>query len=203
MSRIGLLGGSFNPVHLGHLIVAQDAWEQFGLDQVWLVPCAAPPHKPLEGLAEARHRVAMLELAVAGDPRLAVSRIEVERGGISYSVDTVRALRAMHPGTDFFFVVGSDTLLELSTWREIASLLELCTVVALERPGFERSRLRPEMLRLPEPWPARLLERVARGHAVEISSSDIRRRVAQGRSIQFLVPAAVAGYIFEQKLYTS
>ncbi|MBN1268827.1 MAG: nicotinate (nicotinamide) nucleotide adenylyltransferase [Kiritimatiellae bacterium] len=199
--RIGVLGGTFNPVHIGHLVLAQDALEQFELEQVLLMPCATPPHKSAQGLLDARHRVAMLELAVEGDPRLDVCTIEVERGGVSYSVDSVRELKRIYPDAGIVLVIGADTLAELHSWREVGALLELCTVITFERPGFERAALRRETLRLPEPWPDRLLEKVVRGHLVGISSSEVRMRVAEGMSIQYLVPAAVGMYIYEHGLY--
>jgi nicotinate-nucleotide adenylyltransferase len=200
-SKVGILGGTFNPVHLGHLIVAQSALETFELSTMLLVPCAKPPHKAVPSLASAADRLAMVELAIEGDPRLAASDLEVRRGGVSYAVDTLTALRAADPDHDFFFVIGADTLTELHSWRRIDELLQLCEFVTFGRPGFDLSSLRPKDLCLPPPWPERLLARATSGIHIDISSSVIRHRVAEGMSIRYLVPPAVEMYIAEHGLY--
>ncbi|MCX6995656.1 MAG: nicotinate-nucleotide adenylyltransferase [Kiritimatiellaeota bacterium] len=199
--KLGLLGGTFNPVHMGHLILAQDALERFGLDRVLLIPCAQPPHKQAPRLAAAAERLAMLRLAVAGDPRFEVSAVELERGAPSYAVDTVRPLRAEQPERRLFFIIGTDALLELHQWHAIGELLELCEFSTMLRPGFPVEFLGAERLNLPAPWPERLLHNLFTGHAVDISATDIRQRLAEGRSIRYLVPPAVGQYIFEQGLY--
>lgn len=198
--KAGLLGGTFNPVHTGHLVMAADAVEKFKLDEMLFVPCASPPHKKAHHLAPARHRVAMLRAAVKGDPRFHVCTLEVDRGGTSYSVDTLRELRLKRPDDRFFFVIGSDTLHELHTWKDIYELLTLCTFVCAERPGSIR-RWSPGALWLKSPWPARLLSGLFRGHLVDLSSSEIRQRVTEGRSIRYLVPAGVERYILKHRLY--
>lgn len=201
--RIGVLGGTFNPVHLGHLIVAQTAMERFELGRVLFIPCASPPHKNGPGLAEGRHRLAMLQSAIEGDLRFEVSDVELQRGGRSYTIDTVRALHERFPGADFCFIIGADTLTELHTWREIETLLTLVRFVTVARPGTDLAplRARPDRLRLPPPWPERLLADVAEARQVDISSSDIRYRLAEGMSIRYLVPVGVEMYITEHHLY--
>lgn len=198
--KIGLLGGTFNPPHLGHLIMAQDALEHFGLEQVRFIPAYRPPHKDGQPVVSGAHRLAMLQLALAGEPRFTTSAIELDRGGISYTIDTLQAFRQQQPDVDWYFIIGGDSLLELHTWRHIGQLLELCRFVTLVRPGFEAA-LREADLHLPAPWPARLRADMLRGHAVEIASRDIRARKAGGKSIRYLVPEAVARYIQEQRLY--
>ncbi len=198
--KIGVLGGSFNPVHTGHLILAQDALEHFALKKVLLMPCANPPHKPAGFLASAAHRVAMLQLAVKDNPCLVVSTLEIERGGTSYTIDTLRQLRAMNPSARYVFIIGGDSLLELHTWREMDALLELCEIATLRRPGFEPAP-RPETLRLPAPWPEKLLRNIFPGHQIEISATDIRRRAAQGLSLRYFVPFSVETYIVHHQLY--
>ena len=200
-SDIGILGGSFNPVHLGHLILAQDAFERFELDRVYFVPCACAPHKPADLLAPAEDRLAMLEEAIEGDPRFAVSRAEIDRGGVSFTIDTVREFRQLFPGSGLHFIIGADTLTELKSWRCIGELLSLCAFVTLARPGFRTADVRDEDIGLPPPWPDRLRARVATGHAVDISSTDIRMRLAEGLSIRYLVPETVEMYISEHHLY--
>jgi nicotinate-nucleotide adenylyltransferase len=136
-NRIGVLGGTFNPVHMGHLILAQDALEQFELNKVILMPCACPPHKSARDLISAEHRAAMLEAAIEGDLRFQLSRAEIERDGISYTIDTARALKLQHPESEIVFVIGSDSLMEIHLWKEIDALLNLCRFVTLTRPGAD------------------------------------------------------------------
>lgn len=199
--KVGLLGGSFNPVHMGHLILAQDAMEQAGLDEMIFIPCAVPAHKDPGSLISFEHRFSMLELAVEDNPDFSVSDIENLRAGVSYTIDTIRHLKQMHPDAEFHFIIGSDSLPELQTWMKIYELLEECCFVIMARPGFKASEMTKERINLRDPWPARLLEQVVTGHEVEISSTDIRMRVAEGMSIRYLVPPAVEMYIYEHSLF--
>lgn len=200
-NRVGILGGTFNPVHLGHLVIAQNALEVFDLDKVIFVPCANPPHKTSSILASAEHRMAMLESAIEDDPRFEISDIEIRRNGTSYSIDTVTQLKRLSPSTEFHFIIGADSLLELHLWKDIGTLLKLCTFVTFDRPGVNTSRIQPKDLNLDPPWPGKLLKNVATGHLLDISSSDIRHRVAEGMSIRYLVPQSVEMYIAEHNLY--
>ncbi len=199
--RIGIFGGSFNPVHTGHLILAQDALEHMGLDRMVFVPAAQPPHKPAVPLAPPGDRLEMLRLAIAGDPRFEVSDEEIRHGGVSYTVDTLRRFRASRPEAELYFIIGGDSLRELHTWREIEVLLTLARIVTVARPGFDPGRFDAAALRLPDPWPVRLAAHCVMGHPVEISSTDIRARIARGRSIRYLVPGAVERYIQTMRLY--
>ena len=198
-SRIGILGGSFNPPHFGHLTMALDALEARGLDRVLFVPAATPPHKTNhERMISGEHRLAMTRLAVADEPRFEVCDDEIRRGGISYTVETLRRLKASRPDDEFFLIIGGDTLRELPTWREIDAILQLCTVVTMARPGFNKLQMSPA---LPDPWPEKLMANVVTGHAMDISATDLRARILCGRNIRFLVPAPVADYIAAKKLY--
>jgi len=201
--RIGLFGGTFNPIHIGHLIAAQSALEHFELAKVVFVPCAVPPHKDGGGLVDARHRLAMVQAAVEDDFRFEVSDVEVQRGGRSYTVDTASGFREGYPDAELCFIIGADTLSELRLWREIGRLLEMVRFVCLARPGTDVAGLQadPGRIGLPEPWPTTLLADVVEGRLVDISSSDIRYRIAEGMSIRYLVPAAVEMYIAEHSLY--
>lgn len=202
--RIGIFGGTFDPVHIGHLVMAQDALERFELDQVLWVPCKISPHKPGGSVASGDHRAAMLDLAVEGDPRLEVSRVELERGGVSYTIDTVRFLQGLFPDAQLVLIVGSDTLLDLTTWRAIDDLLDCCEVVTLARPGTDLELIKPSDLRFRDIEQAvQLLARSAVGHLIDISSTEIRMRLAEGLSIRYLVPDPVAMYIAEHRLYNS
>ena len=200
-TEIGILGGTFNPVHMGHLMVAQAAAEQLDLAKVLFVPCATPPHKEASSLLSAEHRMAMLETAVQDNLRFELCDIEVRRGGPSYTIDTVSRIRRSYPAAALDFIIGSDTLPELHLWKDIYKLLGLCRFVTFLRPGAGMDSLRPEDLELDAPWPARLLQDVVTGHLVDVSSSDIRHRIAEGMSIRYLVPPEVEMYIAEHGLY--
>ena len=199
--RIGVLGGTFNPVHLGHLILAQTAAETHDLEEVLFVPCSIPPHKRGSGLCPAEYRVGMLEAALEGDLCFELSDVEMQRGGVSFAVDTVAELCRRYPDRQIFFIIGADTLPELHTWRNIYDLLTLCTFVTFARPGFNLDSIRRRGLHLDSPWEERLLANVTSSRQIDISSSDIRHRVAEGMSIRYLVPSAVEMYIAEHGLY--
>ena len=198
--RIGVFGGSFDPVHIGHLIIAQDALEQLELDRLIFVPAAVSPLKQHCAPVDGHHRLEMLQRAVANNFRFEVSELELSRGGISYTIDTVRTLQADHPGAKFFFIVGLDSLCEMHRWHRSEELLESCTVVPFGRGGEDPVRV-AERCRIPEPWKTRLFDRLIRVHDIEISSSEIRMRIAEGLSIQTLVPPEVEMYIMEHHLY--
>ncbi len=199
--RLGVLGGTFNPVHLGHLIMAQDAIEQFDLAKVILLPCAQPPHKAPGGLAPAHHRLAMLEAAVEGDLHFEVSDMEIERGGLSYTIDSMRVLVAENPEAELCFIIGADSLVELHLWKDINRLLKLCRIVTIVRPGIDLAALEKLNLNLPAPWAEQLLADTRVGHLVDISSTDIRYRVVEGMPIRYLVSPVVDMYITEHSLY--
>lgn len=201
--RIGILGGTFNPVHLGHLILAQGAFEAFDLTKVIFVPSAEPPHKRSAATVDAAHRMAMVELAVEDSLFFEVSDIEIQRSGRSYAIDTVRGLLDLYPAADLFFIIGTDTLKELRGWKDIYSLLPLCNFVSFSRPQHDAATINADQLGLNPPWPERLLANVVRGRQIEISSSNIRYRIAEELSIHYLVPPQVEMYITEHSLYVS
>jgi nicotinate-nucleotide adenylyltransferase len=186
VSRVGLLGGSFDPVHHGHLLAARALRERLQLDEVRLVPAAQQPFKAGRHAAGAADRAAMVGLAVAGEPGLACDTIEVERPGPSYTVDTLRALRERSPAATWFLCLGADAAAELPAWRDAGSLPDLATIVVFRRPGATVP---------PGPY------RQAEVPQVDISATDIRSRVRSGRSIRYLVPEAVADYIATHRLY--
>jgi len=200
IERIGVFGGSFDPVHLGHLTIAQDAVEQLDLNRLIFVPAAVPPHKQGHTLAEGRHRFEMLQLATEGNLSFEVSDMELQRGGVSYTVDTMTQIQAENPGAELFFIVGLDSLAELHLWRNIEQLLEMCTVVPFARGGEDPARV-AEQIQLSSAWKEKLLERLIRIHEIEISASEVRMRLAEGLSIRYLVPPEVEMYIAEHGLY--
>lgn len=199
--RTGVFGGTFNPVHLGHLIMAQDALDAFALDEILWMPSFIPPHKRHADIAPPEHRLAMLERAVAGHPAFRVSDLEIRRAGVSFTVDTMRLLQSERPGEDWHFIIGADTLLELHTWKDIDTLLNLCRFVTVARPGFAVDRSAPALLRLPPAAAAKMAGDAITGHVIGISSTEVRQRVRTGQSIRFLVPSAVEAYIGDRKLY--
>ena len=183
IERIGLFGGTFDPVHCGHLIVAQAVLEEIPLDRLIFIPSANPPHKGGEIMFDAVSRLRFLELAAGGDPRFSVSDIELNRSGPSYTIDTIREIRKSLPdGAEIFFIVGKDNLAEMESWKDPLSIFDSSTVAVAER-SFGSGRPAP-------PW---IAERIlpVRTPVVDISSSDIRRRLREGTSIRYLVPDAV------------
>jgi nicotinate-nucleotide adenylyltransferase len=199
--KVGIFGGTFNPIHTGHLVVAQDALEALRLDSVMFLPCANPPHKSPESLAPASQRLQMIRAAIKGDDRFSVSDIEIKRGGKSYSVDTVRELRRRHPRTDWFFIIGSDSFKDLHGWREIETLSRLCEFVVVARPTFDMRKMTAGRIGLDAATFKRVSRHQLRAHLVDISSTEIRERVRAGKSIRYLVPPAVAAHIKKNSLY--
>ncbi len=197
--RLGVFGGSFDPVHLGHLWLAETCREECSLDEVWFLPCGQAPHKPLGTLTAGRLRAEMLELAVAGDPRFGVCRIELDRSGPSYTVDTLRQLRDEDATRELFFLLGADSLIDLPLWREPHTILELATVVAVNR-GRQSP---PDWTTLEQRLGPVVRERVklVTMPAIDISATELRERVRTGRSLRFRVPRAVEAYIRQHGLY--
>jgi len=199
--KIGIFGGSFNPIHLGHLVMAQDAGEAFGLHRIIFVPAAIPPHKLTQTLVTPSQRLDMVRLALADRDAWEVSDEEVQRGGVSYSIDSVRHFLTVYPDADLYFIIGGDTLPELHTWKDISDLLDLCRFITMVRPGFDPETLRKLNLHLESRHIDDLISRVTVGHVFDISSTEIRVRVAKKESIRYLVPDAVERYIHEHQLY--
>jgi nicotinate-nucleotide adenylyltransferase len=187
--RIGVLGGTFDPPHVGHLMVAADAFAALGLDRLLLVPSAAPPHKRGRVCASAEQRLAMVRAAVDGDDRFQVDDLELRRPGASYSVDTLRHLSARHPGAELFFIIGTDQLREFQSWREPEEVVRLARLTVMAREG--------ESAPPDGPFPARPVA-VTR---IDLSATEIRRRVESGESIRYFVPDAVIEIIEREGLY--
>lgn len=188
LMRIGILGGTFNPVHCGHLVLARGVLEALKLHRVLWVPARVPPMKSVEDLAPAEDRCRMVELAIAGILEFELCRLELDRDGPSYTVDTLRRLRRERPGVLWHFLIGSDLLPELPTWRQSQEALTLATFVVVSRPSVPIASLPPGVQRLDVP-------------TMDVSSSEIRQRVKAGRPIRDLVPEPVAQYIVARQLY--
>ncbi len=193
----GVLGGTFDPVHHGHLAIAEEAREALGLERVIFMPAATPPHKPDRPVTEAADRVAMVGLAISGNPSFELSRLEVERGGASYTVDTLEALRERGI-VEPWFILSAEALAGLPTWRNPVRILALCRLAVVPRDGYEPLDTAWVAARFPG-----LEDRVTflPGPLLPISGSVVRRRAAAGRSVRYLVPDAVAGYIADHRLY--
>jgi nicotinate-nucleotide adenylyltransferase len=199
--RIGIFGGTFDPVHLGHLIMADQCREQGQLDQVWFIPAARPPHKQDRPLTPFVHRVEMLALAVAGMPAFRVDELEKNRPGPSYTAETLQELQGRHPDKQFALLLGADCLPDLPSWKNPTGILELAELLVFSRPGWPVrtvDEIRQSLGLAPEA-PLRL--RAIDAPLIDIASRDLRQRVGQKRSIRFLVPRAVECYIEEKKLY--
>lgn len=214
--RLGIFGGTFNPVHYGHLAAAEVVRDRLRLDRILFIPTFIPPHKD-EELPSAVQRLEMVRLAISGNQHFKVSDIEIKRGGRSYTIDTITELHQHYAGAEFFFITGVDSFLEIKTWKDWERLLSRCTFVVLSRDGYQFRDLdrlglfgsvatelagldgrRSEQVKLTAGDASVLLERIP---FYEISSTDIRERVRRGRSIKYCLPDPVEHYIIENKLY--
>lgn len=200
--RIGIFGGTFDPVHSGHLILAEQCRDQAGLDEVWFLPSYHPPHKATAGVTRFEHRCDMLELAVAGHPAFRVDRIEKELPPPSYTAETLAELRRRHPAAEFALLMGSDGLPDLPGWYEPRRVLELASLVVVPRPGvmlWTADRL----ARALDLSPAAVRLRYVACPMIDIASRELRRAIADGFSIRYLVPRAVEEYLRDRKLYAA
>lgn len=199
--RIGIIGGTFDPVHYAHLAIAEEVYSALKLARMIFVPAGEPPHKTGRRVTPARDRVAMLEQAIASNPHFALSLVDVRRSGPSYTVETLRLLRQeLGPRAELYFVIGGDSLKDLPEWYDPAGIIAQATIVALMRPGYTDVTKERELLaaRLPG-IQQRLI--TLEGPLMDLSSSDLRRRVAQGRPIKYQTPEVVEAYILQHRLY--
>jgi nicotinate-nucleotide adenylyltransferase len=195
--RIGILGGTFNPPHLGHLVAAQEAYRELDLDQVMLIPAGTPPHKPVEDEPGAEHRLELCRLAVGDDARFTVSDLELRRDGPSFTVDTLDVLRSQSPSDDLFLILGGDIAAGLPNWHEPERVLELATVAIAKRRGTAKAAVQDALAQLKGGERARFFEMPRIG----ISSTMVRRRVRAGQPIRYFVPDGVMHYIETHGLY--
>lgn len=190
--RIGILGGTFDPIHLGHLVLAEQVKEKLQLDQVIFIPTAKPPHKTKRRLSPAKDRFHMTRLGLEGNPKFLVSDLELKRGGLSYTIDTLRQLEKLYPDREMYFLTGSDILDEIHTWKDPEQIYKRVKVVIAIRPGFDRFDPENQFAQKSIIVPIT---------GIDISSSKIRAMVAKGESIRYLVPTKVEEYISKKKLY--
>ncbi|MGB9773153.1 MAG: nicotinate-nucleotide adenylyltransferase [Bacteroidota bacterium] len=190
--RLGIFGGSFNPPHIGHLIVAERVRESVLLDRILFVPTAVPPHKGMVDLVDAQHRLAMVQLAIKDNPFFELCDCEVKRGGISYTIETIRELKAYYTGNEFYLIIGLDNFLGFHRWRDPEAILAEVVLIVMDRPGSNES---PNS----SPYVDRAL--FVEVPLIEISASMIREKVKSGESIRYMVPRDVEEYIYSQNLY--
>lgn len=197
--KIGIMGGTFDPIHYGHLILAQTALEVFALDQVWFMPSKTPPHKWDGEVTSASHRLAMTRLAVEDNPGFSISSMEMEREGITYTFETLEILKKVHPNVKFYFIMGADSLYNFDKWREPGRICSLCTILAANRSQHVDSALQSQLESIRNKYHGdiHLLEIPS----IEISSSRIREKKRMGESIRYYTPEAVADYIDHHQLY--
>ena len=199
--RVGIFGGTFDPVHTGHLILAEQCREQGRLDEVWFVPAPRPPHKDEPALTRFEQRVEILALALAGNPAFRIDEVEKERVGPSYTADTLTELRRRHPAHEFFLLIGSDTLIDLPHWYEPLRVLEQASLLVVARPGVAVPTVEELRHRLHVPESLSLRLHVVEMPQIDIASRDLRRRAATGRSLRYFLPRAVECYIHDKALY--
>jgi nicotinate-nucleotide adenylyltransferase len=198
--RIGIMGGTFDPIHFGHLVAAEAARDSFELERVFFVPSGNPPHKKDYLVTDAEHRYLMTNLAVAANPFFEVSSVEIERKGYSYSIDTVTEFYNKYKDhAELYFITGADAVLEILTWKNVERVTELCSLIAATRPGTHLEELHSFIRTLPIKIGQKI--HIMEVPALAISSTDIRRRVASNRTIKYLLPDAVEQYIVKKGLY--
>ncbi len=198
-ARIGILGGTFNPVHHGHLLAAECVRNALQLEKIIIIPTANPPHKNVIESTDEKQRMQMVKLACESNLFFEVSALEIERPGISYTIDTMRQLRSTYPHSTLFLILGTDALLLIKTWKHYREVLSLCTLVIVTRPGYIVDRNMDELQSITENfWDETIFVEIPR---LDISSQMIRQRIAEGKSIKYLLPAKVEEYIYENKLY--
>ena len=202
VKRIGLMGGSFDPIHFGHLLAAQGAAERLRLDKVVFIPARQPPHKTYRHLANFAHRYAMVKIAIRGNPRFDVSDVELRRGGKSYSIDTIHQLRAEY-GLDskLYFIVGADMLRDLPTWKDVKKLTKLCSFAVAVRPGYDLRDLDALKRRMGEAFVRETKRNILHIPPTGVSATEIRRRLRTERPIHYMAPEDVERHIRRHHLY--
>lgn len=198
--KIGIMGGTFDPIHYGHLLAAEVARTEFNLDKVIFVPAGKPPHKQQQKITDSEHRYRMTVLATSSNPGFEVSRLEVDKEELAYSIDTVKDFKRIY-GKDsvIYFITGADAVLELLTWYKIQELLTLCKFIAVTRPGFDKSEMEQMIGEVASKYNGEIA--CIEAPLLEISSTDIRERIKAGKSVKYLLPEAVEEYIAENRLY--
>ena len=186
--KVGIIGGTFNPIHIGHLILAEEAREKLGLDKVIFVPAYLPPHKDGTDIARASVRLAMVKTAIKGNRYFSVSDIEIKRDGRSYTIDTIKALKKIHPHDELYFIIGSDLLNYLEEWKDLGEIIKMVKFIAATRPGYPLEKIPSYISTMPI-------------RAVDVSGFQIRQAIKENKSFRYLVPEAVFRYITQKRIY--
>jgi nicotinate-nucleotide adenylyltransferase len=203
-SKIGVMGGTFNPIHYGHLVTAEEALNQFSLEKVIFIPTGEPPHKTFDRIASPEDRYLMTVMATASNNNFYVSRVEIDRKGKSYTIDTLRELKKVYgEDAELFFITGADAILEILSWKNTKEIITLCKLIAATRPGYNISRIEEliEKLDVTETGKADSKIFVMEIPALAISSTDIRNRIKTGRPVNYLLPENVSSYLLKYNLY--
>lgn len=200
IKKYGIMGGTFDPIHVGHLVIAEEIRCKFKLDKVIFIPAGNPPHKDFSKVTCGDYRYEMTLLATISNPYFDVSSIELDREGITYTIDTIKELKkSCKDEAEFYFITGADSLLELSTWKDVDKLLNMCKFVAATRPGFQMSKIETKVRELESKYNKSIYTVTV--PALQISSTDIRNRVREGITVKYLLPESVESYIIKHKLY--
>jgi len=186
--KIGILGGTFNPIHIGHLILAEEAREKLGLDKVFFVPTYLPPHKDNSNIAPALERMEMIKLAAKDNIHFAVSDVEIKRNGRSYTIDTIKEFKNKYPNDDLYFIIGSDLLKYLDDWKDLGEIIKMVKFIAATRPGYPLEKI-PSYIKTMDI------------RAVDVSAFEVRNCINENKSFRYLVPDAVYKYIIKKRLY--
>lgn len=201
LNKVGIMGGTFNPIHYGHLFLAEIASEQLDLDRILFMPSKNPPHKAKPYKVTDQQRVEMITLAIADNPKFKLSMFEMEREGTTYTADTLTLLTKQHSDTEFYFIVGADSLFQLQNWKDPQTICRLCTIVAANRDNVEKEKLNQQADYLRDIFNARII--LVDMPVIQISSEVIRERVATRKSVRYWLPKAVMEYISRNELYTT
>lgn len=197
--RVGIMGGTFNPIHLGHLITGECAYEQFGLNEVVFMPSKTPPHKAIEEHISAQDRAEMVKLAIAGNPHFTFSGMELERSGVTYTVDTLRELHEKNPDREYYFIIGGDSLFSFGKWRDTGEILRMATILAASRYGLPKEKLQKQIDEITQEYGGTI--HIVDMPTIDISSSEIRQKVKEGKEIRYYVNDDVRLYIQKNELY--
>ena len=199
MKKIGIMGGTFNPIHMAHLMLAEQAYEQFQLDKILFMPTKKPPHKSLKEIISDEHRINMILKAIEGNPHFELSTLELQREGTTYTVDTLTYLRSLNKDEEYYFIIGGDSLFDIESWKEPSRVFQLSHILASNRNQVNETELKNQMTKLMEQYNAKI--ELIQIPTIEISSHEIRQRCKSEKSIRYFVPYAVYRYILEHELY--
>lgn len=198
-NKIGIIGGTFDPIHNGHLLIAENSRKTFNLDKVIFMPAGIPPHKRDKDISSNLHRYNMTLLAINSNQYFLISDLELKKEGISFTIDTIKYLKSIYEDTDIYFILGSDSLFQIDKWKDYEELLTLCHFVVAKRPSYNNQELENKVDKLNSLYNSSI--HIVEGPVLEVSSSDIRERVRRGDSISYLVPRSVEEYIYKHGLY--